>query len=118
MQDLTIEAEQLQGGSGLLLRCHGFADAHTFELLDEAIGDALKRGGGRVVVDLSDVAYMSSAGLGILIKSNSEAEEAGGGFVLLNPSSQISELLDDTGLTGLIPVAKTVQEAVAQLGAG
>ena len=44
MADLTVEARQIPGCSAVLLSCHGVADAHTFERLDQAITDAFGTG--------------------------------------------------------------------------
>jgi len=118
MADLTVEARQIPGCSAVLLSCHGVADAHTFERLDQAITDAFGTGAVNVIADLSDVSYMSSAGLGILIKSQSEADEAGGAFLLLCPSPQVKELIETTGMLDFFVVANSPQEAIKKLGVG
>ena len=52
-----------------------------------------------VMVDMSDVTFMDSSGLRVLVEAQQRAESGGPSLVLRSPSRQITRLLDLAGLT-------------------
>jgi anti-anti-sigma factor len=68
-----------------------------------------------LVLDLSVVEYMSSAGLGRLVACLKKARKGGGDLVLASVRSEIHELLDLMKLTQIFKIVDTVDEGVAQL---
>ena len=66
-----------------------------------------------VVIDLTDVKFINSSGLGLLIGGLTTMREAGGDIKLACASSKILDLLKVTRLSGLIDHHVTVREAVA-----
>jgi len=98
-----------------LLRVSGFLDAHTFEKVEGAIGALFSQGRHRLIVDLTDLDYISSAGAGVLLAVSSESAENGGGLVLLGPQERVMEVLDLLGVTGMLTVANDRDEAMAAL---
>jgi anti-sigma B factor antagonist len=52
---------------------------------------------GTRTVDLKDLSYISSAGLGVLLAAQKRLVEAGGGLRLVNVSSHIHDILRYTG---------------------
>lgn len=89
--------------------------AHTFGRLEEAIGDIFPQRRYKLIIDLTDVDYISSAGAEVLIAALSQAEENGGQLVLLNPRKDVTDVLDMLGLVDTFSVAEDRQEAVAAL---
>lgn len=67
-----------------------FADREVF---DSVIDKMLARQRRRVVVDLSALDYMDSAGLGMLLTLRDRAERAGADVLLRRPRSEVRELL-------------------------
>ena len=70
-----------------------------------------------VVVDLSDVDFMASVGIGVLVRSYKALKLRGGKMVLLNPQKVVELVLDRTLVNTLIPVCydlKTACELVLQ----
>ena len=113
---LIVESESLGRENAVALRCQGDLDAHTFEILDEAIMGLMEAGATHLLIDLTEVPYMSSAGIGVIIGSRSEAEEAGGKLVLLNPNNDIFDVLESMGMTNVLDIAHSLEEALQQLG--
>lgn len=93
---LTIEASTDEGGSTLTL--DGEVDPHSTEQLDAAVDDALVAG-PRIVLDLSGVTFIDSAGLRSLIRAQRMATEASGSLVLRGPRPSTLRVLEITGLT-------------------
>jgi anti-sigma B factor antagonist len=109
---LTIE-RKLVGKGAVLLTVKGIVDAKTFDRLEAALQEVLDRGGGRVVVELAEVGYISSAGIGVLMNAMSETHRRHGELVLLNPGPEVAEIFDALHLTGLFKTASDLQGALA-----
>ena len=114
MSDFSVVEEVIGSGvSGLHIK--GFLDAHSFEEFDAALNELFERSVYRVIVDLTDLEYVSSAGAGVLIAALSEAKEHRGEIVLLNARESVKEVFDLLGLTQLFKMTDDRDEAVAFL---
>lgn len=99
---LTIDAQPAGGGTLLVLE--GEVDPHTTEQLDEAVDAALADAGGDLVLELSGVTFIDSAGLRSLIRAQRQVDEAGGSLVLRAPRPSTRRVLEITGLTDELTV--------------
>jgi anti-anti-sigma factor len=71
--------------------------------------------GARVVLDLSAVTYISSAGLRIVLKAAKQARAGGGGFALAAPQPAVREVLEVSGFDRIIAIHPTRAAAIASL---
>lgn len=67
-------------------------------------------------VDLSEVRYMNSSGIGVLITLLTKFRNHEGEMVLINPSEKIRKLLLITKLNKIFSIAGTEKEAFDLLG--
>ncbi|HEX2865815.1 MAG TPA: STAS domain-containing protein [Ignavibacteriales bacterium] len=65
-----------------------------------------------VIIDLSDVKFMNSSGLGMLISGYTTMKNAGGNMVLANATEKIYSLLMITKLVTIFENYDSVEEAV------
>ncbi|QGG97162.1 anti-sigma factor antagonist [Actinomarinicola tropica] len=93
----------------------GELDAYTVGQFREALGDLASA--GRLLIDLSEVPFMDSAGLGALIGGIRRAREAGGEVAVACSRPTLTRLLHTTGFDRIVPVTETLDEAVAALAA-
>ena len=114
MPELHIDSSMV-GDDIAYLSLAGFLDAHTFEELDEAVGNLFESSIYKVIADMSGVEYISSAGAGVFIGSLTEAQESGGNIILVNPTDSVREVFDLLGLTQIFSIVSSKDEAVAQL---
>lgn len=82
----------------------------SIELMD-AINDHLHNGILKAIVDMKNVRYMNSSGIGILITLYTKFKNKNGNAVLANTSEQILKLLQLTKLDSVIRVFNTLDEA-------
>jgi anti-sigma B factor antagonist len=95
------------------LRVQGEVDVYTAPRLAEAIREAARDGGvRRLLVLLSDVEYMDSTGLSVLIQGNALLHEAGGAFVLVGPRPRIARLFEITGLNSRLTIVATEEDGL------
>jgi anti-sigma B factor antagonist len=66
-----------------------------------------------IIVDISKVPYMDSAGLGCVISVFASCQRTNRGFALTGLSDRIRTLFDVTHVTGLIPSFETLEAAEA-----
>ena len=70
-----------------------------------------------VVLDCSQVTFIDSTGLGLLIATFRRCKEVGGTFLLASPSPVVVQILSALRLDRLIPTAKTPEEIRERLNA-
>lgn len=68
-----------------------------------------------VVVDLSEVDFMASVGIGVLVRSYKALKLRGGKMVFLNPQKVVELVLERTLVTTLIPVYYDLKTACEQV---
>lgn len=100
-----------------VLRLHGRLDAQTFNDFDLAMLDVLPRvaDGGTVVLDLSALEYISSAGLRSIAKIRKGMRARQGHTLLLNPQPQVRKVFDIVKAVPLNEVFSSAQELDAYL---
>lgn len=110
MPKFQINSEPV--GDGMVcVRVEGFLDAHTFEQMESTINRLFTDGVYRVMVELSKVDYISSAGAGVFIGAIGTAQENGGNIILMNPTPNVKEVFDLLGLSQLFQFAETTDAA-------
>ncbi len=87
----------------VVLELHGrlvFEDGD--QNLREAVDNLIATGQLSVLVDLHDVTYMDSAGIGVVVESFVRLTRRGGQCKLLRPSPVVTRVLDITQLSSVI----------------
>lgn len=69
----------------------------------------------KCIVDISQLRYINSSGIGILITLLTKFRNKGGEVCLLKPSENVEKLLIITKLNAIFSVADTMDEAVEKL---
>ncbi len=65
----------------------------------------------RVIVDLSDVDFLASIGIRLLVTTAKSVASRGGKMVLLNPIPEVFEVLEVTGIPSIIPTYSRLESA-------
>ena len=77
-----------------------------------AVRDILQSGGKKIILNLADVSYIDSSGIGELVSSYTTVTNSGGQLKLLNLTKKIHELL---AITKLLTVFETFENEQAAL---
>lgn len=83
----------------------------SLELMD-TINDKINAGASKAIINMHDVRYMNSSGIGILITIFTKFKNKNGNAVVSNASNQIVKLLTITKLDTVIKIFSTQEEAV------
>ena len=85
---------------------------HSADELDELRREVLEQRDSQVIIDLSRVTKIDSAGLGQLMSCYSHLVRNKGALKVLNPQPEVRKMLDMTGISTLIPAFTSMQDAV------
>jgi anti-sigma B factor antagonist len=80
--------------------------------LKRKIDELIERKETKLVINLANVPYMDSGGLGEIVRSYTTVKRAGGELKLLNATKRISDLLTITKLITVFEVFETEPDAV------
>ncbi len=97
---VRISAERLEGEDQSLVK---------------ALTDLLDNRGARIVIDLSQVKFINSSGLGALVTMTAQANQRESPLVLAAPSAFIAGVFETTQLDRFFRVHPSVDAAVASL---
>ena len=86
------------------------------QLLRDKMNSVVQQGRKQVVVNLSQVNYMDSSGIGELARSFTTVRRNGGALKLLGLTSRISDLLTITKLLTVFDAYDTEKDAIASFG--
>ena len=110
---LTIEQEQTAEGY-TICRPIGELDAFTVSQFRQSLAELASK--PRLIIDMSGVPFVDSAGLGALIGGIRRARELGGDVVVSCNRPSLVRTLRTTGFDRIVTVTPTVEEAMAALG--
>lgn len=113
---MSLRIEILPPGKGSQrVAVEGRLDTHTYEDLDEALAPLLTRQLHSLVLDLSGLDYISSAGIRSIFKARKTLAPHGGKVLLVNPRPQIQKVLDMVKAVPLNEIFSSTAEADAYL---
>ena len=82
------------------------------ELLKDKVNSLLNQGLKKIVLNLADVPYIDSAGLGEIVRTYTTVSKQGGSLKLLNLTKRITDLLSITKLLTVFETFDNENEAV------
>jgi anti-sigma B factor antagonist len=85
------------------------------EQLIESVNQHLGEAVTNCAVDLSDIRYINSTGIGVLVSLLTKFRSRGGEMVLINPADHPKKMLALTKLTNIFAVASDEASALQQL---
>lgn len=97
-----------------LLTLKGDLDGKTAPIAQEQIVSAC-RDGSKLILDMHNVKYMSSAGLRLMLLLQRTITSLGGQFVLVGLSDEIKDTMSATGFLAYLTTADTIEAGIAVL---
>ena len=97
----------------LVVECSGrIVFGEESSLLRDEIRNAIQQNTKRIVLNLGDVNYIDSGGLGTLVALHTTAHNAGASIKLANLTKRVGDLLQVTKLLTVFEVYNSEQEAL------
>lgn len=112
---VTVATSQQDGV--YVLSFGGDIDVASAVTVRDALDRVIAAGYHRVVLDLGEVRFLDSTGLGVMVGRLKAVRDLDGDMHLVCTSPRISRVMSITGLDGVFTIHPTVADAVAALRA-
>lgn len=110
MADFNVAIREL--GNINIIDLKGYLDAHTAPELESAFSKLIERQKFNVVVNFNDLAYISSAGLGVFMAYVETMRDNKGDIKFSNMSPKVFNIFDLLGFPMLYEFYKEEKEAI------
>ncbi len=101
---------QLEGPNGWKVwKVVGRIDTQTADTAYET-GEAVVNANDKTVLDMSEMDYLSSAGLRVLLRLNKLAMKSGKSFTVAGPAGMVRTVLEDSGMDVLLKLKGSLDE--------
>jgi anti-anti-sigma factor len=109
--EITVEI----AGEATRLKVKGRLDGYWADHLAKALEAEIRRGSHHLLMDLSEVVFLSSAGIGILLSYYKQLREIQGSLMVSDASEQVKKVLEISKLTDMLFASESGAAAVAAL---
>ena len=96
----------------------GFINAHTVRQFEQALSRALEEGHQKILINGSGLAYIASAGLGVIMGLIEDSRAQGGDIRLAELNDTVRNIFEVLGFNHLCKVLSSEQEGVESYQAG
>ncbi len=100
-------------GSAVVVALRGGVDLHHTPAVHKALVQACEQRPAKLVVNLEEVDYMDSSGLGTLVEVFRRVHQYNGSFALCGANHRVQSVLEITRLDRFFKVFATEQEALS-----
>ena len=107
--EITSREEQ----SVTVVALSGRFDAQSAAQVDAALQATLQGGSGKLLVDMTKVDYVSSAGLRVLLSAAKKSGSLGGRLVLCGLQPYVLEVFEVAGFTSIFQILPDTAQALA-----
>ena len=111
---MDVREEQIGGVT--VVQVKGRLDSTTSPMLGERLSAMLGAAKARVLVDFSQLEYISSAGFRVLLQAAKRADENAAKLVLCGVSGKVRQLFDLGGFLDLFSITATREEGITAAG--
>lgn len=114
---MEIVTQQL--GNALEVRLKGRLDNYWTEHLRRNLDELIRGGAHGIHLNLSEISFLSSAGVGLLMRVHTQLRSIGGSLVITSPSERVKQVLDLCKLSPILlferpPAAPPAQKTEAR----
>ena len=96
----------------VVLKIKGVVDAYTAQELHTPKLAAVEQGHHRFVLDVSNLLFISSAGIREILILHKEAVHLGGGIRITGPTDRVRRVFEISGLFELLHITDGLQESI------
>jgi anti-anti-sigma factor len=102
-----MEITTQQFAEALEVKVRGRLDNYWSEHLQRNLEEIIRGGAHVIWLDLSELNYLSSAGVGLLVRFHRQLKGIGGSFVITNPSTHVKMVVEACRLSPILFAKKT-----------
>lgn len=110
---MEIKISKLEKNPAIrLIELKGVLDLLASKEINRQLLPVIEEGSSFLVGDLSNLEYINSSGIYCLMECYAKAKEKGGYLKLFAANGRVKEILDLVGITKVIPLYQTLDEAL------
>jgi anti-sigma B factor antagonist len=113
---MTVESSKLE--NAVLIKVSGRLDAENTGRFEQACTSGLETGTSHLIVDVSELEYVSSMGLRSFLSAAQALQKKGGAMMLCGLHGLPKQVFEMTRLIGLFPLHDSTEKAVAAISHG
>jgi anti-anti-sigma factor len=119
MPDLTLDVQKIANASNAaLVIMGGSIDAKTVPGFQEQMNKVKDDGAIKFVLDMEQIKYVNSTGLGFLVNLADSLDPKGGGIALVKLHPKVKVVFDMLGLNAFFKIFNNRNDAVAAMAGG
>jgi len=111
MEISTIENEDIK-----IVTLNGSLDTNTAPDAETCLMEMINSGQLKLIVDLENLEYISSAGLRVLLASTKTMKSNGGEFHICNPNEMVTEVFEMSGFNMIFKIFNSREDAISAYG--
>ncbi|MBL8091330.1 MAG: STAS domain-containing protein [Anaerolineales bacterium] len=108
----SFSVSQSASGGVAVVVISGRVDSLSAVTLESELTKVMKNH-KKIVLDMKNVEYVSSAGVRTIMKVLQSTQKSGGGLKLASLSNTVKEVLENVGMTQFVKTFSSIDEAVA-----
>lgn len=109
---MEVSVSSRQSGDRTVVHVAGEIDVYTAPTLREELAGLVDDGTTDIVVDLTEVSFMDSTGLGVLVGALKRVRTTGGDLRLVIDQEKVLKVFRITALTQVFEIHPTLDEAL------
>ena len=108
-----MEIKLLAEKRAVLVKIDGEIDHHIADSLRGAIDTKIRRTNAiNVLFDFSEVSFMDSSGIGVIMGRYKQIKPLGGSVVIYGENAHIKRIVDMSGIGRIVKITRTLDEAL------
>ncbi len=109
---LQVNTQQQTNAPVQLMHVSGRLDAGTVNIMERALSEALAKGNKVLVLDLAELAYISSSGLRALLTARRAAHARKGDVLISSMKRSVRDVFDMVGFSAVFGIHENVDQAL------
>ena len=112
---MSLEIVVNEENDVVVIKLVGNLDTNTAPEAEQAINEWLEKESKKMVINLQESKYVSSAGLRVFLATAKKMTAAGGAVKFCSPNDVVQEIMDISGFSTILDIKKTEDEALKSL---
>jgi anti-sigma B factor antagonist len=112
---MSLEIVVNEENDVVVIKLVGNLDTNTAPEAEQTINQWLEKESKKMVINLQESKYVSSAGLRVFLATAKKMTAAGGAVKFCSPNDVVKEILDISGFTSILDVKESLEEAMNEI---
>ena len=116
IQGMTVMKIIQENNNGVeIFSIKGSLDSNTSSEFETQIYTALEQGQRKLILNLEDLEYISSAGIRVMLKTTKDLKRMEGNIVLCSLQDYVKEVFEIAGFDGYLNIEKNFEAAMTKI---